>query len=152
MRRAIDIMRSFIAPSMRYVFNNDGIEQTFDTWLVEYILQWCDQPTITLSQIRRSARRQLSGLSPWAAADVIMSSAGPLENHNWLMRIDDGKGETRGIVEWAINPAIQTQFAQHRAEVVRAKQRVLDSIYKLSTKPKPRARGIDDFPNGNSED
>jgi hypothetical protein len=57
------------------------------------------------------------------------------------MRMDDGSKENQHHAQWAINPALAVQFKDHRAEVIRAKQRQLDEIYRLSRKEKPKVHG-----------
>jgi hypothetical protein len=55
--------------------------------------------------------------------------------------MDDGSREHMHQAQWAIDPRLVTMFADYRREVIRAKQRQKDFIYKLSTKEKPRVYG-----------
>ena len=64
-----------------------------------------------------------------------------LESAGWVARMDDGTRENQHFAKWAINPQLRHQFSGHRAQVIAAKQRQLDEIYKLSTKEKPRVHG-----------
>jgi hypothetical protein len=64
-----------------------------------------------------------------------------LESAGWVARMDDGTRENQHFAKWAINPQLRHQFSGHRAQVIAAKQRQLDEIYKLSTKQKPLVHG-----------
>jgi hypothetical protein len=63
----------------------------------------------------------------------------------WVMRLDDGTKENQHYALWAINPDLATKFKDHREEVIKAKQRQMDEIYKLSKKDKPKVYGVDDL-------
>jgi hypothetical protein len=67
----------------------------------------------------------------------------PLEDGQWVIRMDDGSKEHLHIAEWAINPGLRSMFQDYLKEVVRAKQRQRDDIYKLSTKEKPKVYGAE---------
>ena len=62
----------------------------------------------------------------------------PLEQGRWVARMDDGARESQHHAQWAINPVLQAQFKDHRLDVIKAKQRALDEVYRLSKKEKPR--------------
>lgn len=137
---AVRVVRDYVVPSMRYVY--EGEVGGFDQWCADYLIQYSDQPSITLSQIRRGARRQLEGLNQWAQIDKVLASMHTLEQARWVARVDDGK--ERDSAQWAINPALPVQFKDHRKRVIEAKQRRMDDIYKLSTKEKPKVYGYED--------
>jgi hypothetical protein len=63
---------------------------------------------------------------------MIYGAMYPLEQGRWVMRLDDASRENQHFAQWVINPALAVQFKDHRAEVIRAKQRQLDDIYRLS--------------------
>ena len=140
MRNAVAVVRDYVVPSMRYVY--EGEVGGFDQWCADYLIQYSDQSSITLSQIRRGARRQLEGLNQWAQIDKVLASMHTLEQARWVARVDGQ--EQRDSAQWAINPALATQFAEHRRRVIEAKQRRMDEIYRLSTKDKPKVYGYED--------
>lgn len=140
MRRAIAVIREYVIPSMRYVY--EGEVGGFDQWCADYVIQYADQVTLSLSQIRRSARRQVEGLSHWAQVDKVIGSMLTLEQAKWVARIDDGS--KADSAQWMVNPAIAEQFKDHRRRVIEAKQRQMDEIYKLSNKGKPKVHGYED--------
>lgn len=140
MQRAVEVVRGFVIPSLRYVY--EGEIGGFDQWCADYVIQYADQSTLSLSQIRRSARRQLEGLSHWAQMDKVIGAMLTLEQSKWVSRIDDQKKPDSA--QWMINPAIAEQFKDHRKRLIEAKQRQMDEIYKLSRKEKPKVHGYED--------
>lgn len=130
-QRVIKIMRSYIVPVFRHVYDASSDAAKFDAWVADYIVQYCDQETITLSQIKRSARRQLEKVSPWIGIQMVVGAMSVLEESKWVARMDDGSQETRGTAQWAINPALKETFKAHRLAVIAAKQRRLEEIYEL---------------------
>lgn len=144
-RRVVQLVKTYVIPSLRYALGEVVGTSSFDVWTTDFVIQHCDKKTITMSEIKRSARRQLDGMTVWQQDQMVMSSMQVLENVGWVMRLDDGSRENQHHAQWAINPDLATKFKDHRAEVVRAKQRQLDEIYKLSTKEKPRVYGADEL-------
>lgn len=143
-QRAITFIKSYVVPVMRYAHNGDmaGAE-TFDTWVADYVVQYADQPKISMTQIRRSARRWVEKTSPSAVNDMILGGMYTLEQAGWIARADAGEHERTGHAEWFINPSLATTFDAHRKAVIEAKQRRMDETYKLSTKPKPKVYGFE---------
>jgi Protein of unknown function (DUF3987)/Primase C terminal 2 (PriCT-2)/Bifunctional DNA primase/polymerase, N-terminal len=142
MRRVVAFVRGYVIPAFRYAFgdNNQG---SFDQWVIEHIIQHSDRSTITLSEIKRSARRPLQGMTIWLQDQTVLAAMKPLEDGQWVIRMDDGSKEHLHIAEWAINPGLRSMFQDYLKEVVRAKQRQRDDIYKLSTKEKPKVYGAE---------
>lgn len=126
-RRVVDIVRGYVIPSLRYVLNEIGglDADHLTSWIRDYVIQYAgESSTLTLSQIRRSARRQIEGIQIWQAELRIIDAMAPLEQANWVMRIEDQPNKHH--VVWAINPALTTLFASYRDEHIRAKQRLFD--------------------------
>jgi len=144
MRRCADLIRSFIVPAMRYTYDSDlGGVSGFDQWMADHIIQHADATEISLAEIKSSARRRLDKVNQWTATEMILGSMHPLEKAGWVARMDDGSEINRGRAQWAINPALREMFSHHRAEVIAAKQRQMDNIYRLSTKEKPTVHGYE---------
>ena len=142
-QRVILMVQTYIVPAYRYALAEMSGASNFDTWLRDYIIQHADESTITLAEIKRSARRQIEKVNVWQQDQMIYGAMYPLEQGHWVMRMDDGTRENQHHAQWAINPALATEFKEHRAEVIRAKQRQLDEIYRLSKKEKPRVHGAE---------
>lgn len=124
MRRVVQIIRRFIVPTYRYVFDRDGSFSAFDAWVVEYVIQHADTSSVTMSEIKRSGRRQLekSGArTTWQQSEYVMSAMYLLEKMGWVARIDDGSREAQGVAEWLVNPHLRVAFQAYRESVVRAK-------------------------------
>ena len=139
--RVIYIIKSYVIPAYRYALGEVGGVNTFDQWLADHVIHYCDKPVLTLAEIKRSARRQLEGKNPWAADQIVFSAMHTLERASWVIRIDDGSREHQHIAEWAVNPNLQKCFSEYRSAVIRAKQRVQDEIYKLAPFPRKPVHG-----------
>lgn len=142
--RVVRFLRTYLIPAYRYAFGEVGGSSSFDTWVTDHIIHYCDRQTITMSEIKRSARRQLDGAGSWQADQMVLNAMQVLEVAGWVIRMDDGTKENQHYAQWAINPNLAQQFGDYRKKVIQAKQRQLDEIYKLSTKEKPRVYGVDD--------
>jgi hypothetical protein len=142
-QRVILMVQTYIVPAYRYALAEMSGASNFDTWLRDYIIQHADESTITMAEIKRSARRQIEKVNVWQQDQLIYGAMHPLEQGHWVMRMDDGSRENQHHAQWAINPVLVTEFKDHRQEVIRAKQRQLDEIYRLSKKEKPRVYGAE---------
>ena len=142
-KRVVELVKSYFVPAFRYALSELSGASNFDTWLRDYIIQHADESSLTLAEIKRSARRQLEKSNVWQQDQVIYGAMYPLEQGRWVMRMDDGSKENQHHAQWAINPALAVQFKDHRKAVIDAKQRQLNEIYKLSTKEKPRVHGAE---------
>jgi hypothetical protein len=143
----IEVVKGYVIPAYRYSFGEAQGMSTFDRWVTDYIIQYADETTVTLSQIKRSARRPLenANASGWEGEQMILNAMYVLEKANWVKRIDDGTQEHRGVAQWAINPAIMEEFKEYRKAVIDAKQHMMDTIYdKQPVKvPRKNAHGSD---------
>ena len=139
--RVIKLVKSYIIPSLRYLFSDIDGSVSFDRWITDYIIHHADKQTITLRDLKQGGKRQLAGVNVWQQNQMVFTSMQMLETTGWVLRLDDGSREYQHIAKWAINPVLVTQFTEYRKSVVAAKQRQLDDIYKLSPKEKPKAYG-----------
>ena len=142
-KRVIQLVKDYVVPAYRYALSELSGSSNFDTWLRDYIIQHADEASLTMAEIKRSARRQLEKSNVWQQDQMIYGAMYPLEQGRWVMRMDDGSKENQHHAQWAINPALAVQFKDHRKAVIDAKQRQLNEIYKLSTKEKPRVHGAE---------
>jgi hypothetical protein len=142
-RRVVQMVQAYVVPAYRYALSELSGASNFDTWLRDYIIQHADESTITLAEIKRSARRQIEKVNVWQQDQMIYGAMYPLEQGRWVMRMDDGSKENQHHAQWGINPALAVQFKDHRKAVIDAKQRQLDEIYRLSRKEKPRVHGAE---------
>lgn len=148
-KRVVRIVRQFIIPTYRYLLDDDGSMSAFDSWLVDYIIQYADQPKLTMSDIKRSARRVFEKAHithPMMQNQWVMNGMYLLEQRHWVRRADDGTQEHKGFAEWLVNPSLTTMFSEYRKAVVRAK----DEAYKNFDPDDPkrqlsRAHGIDEL-------
>lgn len=133
MGRVIHFVKQYVIHAFRYTLGEVGgmVEDSIEAWVYEYVIQHSGLiPTCTLSQIKRSARRQIDKLKvpPYIADEIVREAMVPLENAGWVTLLDSSRKST----VWAINPEIAKQFDEHRQEVIQAKQRRLDHIREMS--------------------
>ena len=147
MQRVVRIVRDYVVPTYRYVFDIDSSMSAFDNWIMEYIIQHADKPSVTMSEIKMAARRPFEKANITRSFDKnewVLSAMTLMERMKWVARIDDGSREYQGHVEWLINPHLQTTFKEYRAAVVRAKaQRNEDRIQKAGSHHIPYTHGQD---------
>ncbi len=150
-RRVVEFAKTYLVPAYRYAYD-EGMGRDFEQWLTEHIVQHTTQGKISLSEIKRSARRQLpNSLSEWAKDQMVVDIMADLEQARYVIRLDDGSRLHRHTAEWAINPAIISVFEKHRKDILRAKQRRLDEIYVLSPKDRKLVKGYDPATMGGEE-
>jgi hypothetical protein len=122
MARVIRIAREYVIPTMRYVFDGDGSASTFDSWVMDYIIQHSDYPTITMQAIKRSAASPLEkagAKTSWNKDEWLINAMYLLAQMKWVSRIDDKTPDNKA--EWYINPQLKTVFKAYRDSVVQAK-------------------------------
>ena len=132
--RVVSLVRGYIIPAYRYAFGEVGgaIEHDFDQWVIDYIVQISsDVKTITLRDLKKSARRPLEGKTDWQKEQAVMDAMLTLENAGWVVQVENELNKKR--VTWAINPSISEAFKDYRKEVLKAKQRHADYIYRYAT-------------------
>jgi hypothetical protein len=137
MKRVIRIAREYIIPTYRYVFDGDGSSSSYDSWVMDHIIQHADLDRITLSEIKRSGKRQLERANvktSWQQNEWTMNAMYLLEKMQWVARVDDGGREGSGHATWLINPHLRTTFKAYRDAVVRAKlERNADRLEKAGS-------------------
>lgn len=133
MTNAIEIIRNYVIPALRYSLyelgGSDGRE--LDKWLVNHIVQIsADVSTVTSTELRSSARRPLASMTVHKNMqdELIRASMGELEACCYAVQIDESK---RGIVTWAIDPRLATMYAGYRTKIIKAKQRQADERVKI---------------------
>lgn len=122
---AIKLIKSYVIPAFRYALGEAGgmIDNGLDQWAANRVIQLAgDVSTITLSELRNSARAQLVNTPRHAQNQLISDAMESLEMANWVSLINDHKDKR----SWAINPLLATQYADQRLSVLKAKQRRLD--------------------------
>ena len=141
--RVVTLIKSYIIPAYRYALGEVGGVSTFDQWVADHVIHYCDKGMISMSEIKRSGRRQIEGKSSWIVDQMVLGAMYTLEQAGWVLRLDDGSRENQHIAEWAINPSLKERFAGHRKAVIEAKQRQRENIYKLSPNPPKPIYGYD---------
>ena len=141
-RRVIQFAKEYLVPAYRYAFDSVA-NVRFDQWVYEHIIHNADAGHVTLSEIKRSARRQWPSatMSEWVKDQWVLGAMRELETARWVLRTDNGADEHKHKAQWAIDPRLATMFADYRKKVMDAKQRRLDETYRLSTKGRKFVKG-----------
>jgi len=135
MTRAVNIMRGYVIPALRYSLGEIGGETSLDQWLQNWIIIHADEASVTLSEIKRASHRQTGAAGvhgAYAIDQLIIGAMRIIEQAGWVARTDDGQREHQHIATWAINPALMVKFAADRQERIDARQRQLDEMYKAN--------------------
>lgn len=133
--RVIDLVKGYVIPAYRYSLSEIGgvMSNAIDRWIVDHIIQISGEATtVTLSDIRTSARRQLEGKTDAQKDQMIEDAMGNLEKAEWVTRIEADPFKRK--VTWAINQQLPIQFSDYRLRVLKAKQRHADYIYRHAYK------------------
>ncbi len=131
--RVVSLVRGYVIPAYRYALGELGgtITDDFDQWMIDHIIQISsDTQTVTLRDLKKSARRQLDNRTDWQKEQAVMDAMLTLENAGWAIQIENELNKKR--VTWAINPSLSTMFKDYRANVIKAKQRHADYIYRYA--------------------
>ena len=134
MTRVCELVRTYIVPALRYALDTADTD-SFQRWFTDFIIQRADQSTMTLKDIKHAIRQKLPKLSTWELDQVIYNAMHSLEESRWTLRVDDGSEESKHVAMWAINPALAQIHKGHRTNVIVAKQRQREHIYRISSKP-----------------
>lgn len=147
LRRVIRLVKRYVLPVYRHLYDNTETSSTmFDAWVMEYLIQYADQDRISLTKLKRAARRQWekNGIKQNAEQNMwVLNAMYMLASQGWVHRIDDGSGEVKGEAEWLINPYIRTTFEDYRNAVIKARQSMIDATH---DKLRPLAHGSEDLP------
>jgi hypothetical protein len=125
-RRAIAFTKSYLVRALQYAYGEVGGANTdsFDHVITEMVLQHAgENATISLSDIRRSMRRRIEGLSPSAVDQSICDTMHMLEQCNWVRKLEKAHPKAN---HWAIDPRLADKDKRRRSIVVTAKQRRID--------------------------
>ena len=145
MARAIEMIRSYVIPALRYTLAELGGMETMEQWVQNWILYHLDgKTTLTLSEIKRGARRRMEKYTNiWLQDRVIIGAMETLEGARWVMRLDDGSREHLHQAEWAVNPSLMEQFQKQRTEIIVARQRAEDERRRIAKIERKIVKGFD---------
>jgi hypothetical protein len=145
MARAIEMIRTYVIPALRYTLAELGGMETMEQWVQNWILYHLDgATTFTLSEVKRAARRRMERYQNiWLQDRVIIGAMQTLEGARWVARLDDGSREHLHQAEWAVNPALINQFAKQRTEIIVARQRAEDERRRIAKIERRIVKGFD---------
>lgn len=127
MKQTIAAMKGFFIPSLRYAFAEiAGERDPFAEWIVDHIIQLSSvRDTVTLSEIKRSSRRQHDKRTPLQLDIDVRNVMLDITEYQYVTCIDDidMKNPT-----WAINPNLALSFKEKRESIIKARQAVADSF------------------------
>ncbi len=127
---AIAMMRTYVLPAFRYAYGDNGMMgDSLEKWITDHVIHIAgDADHITLSEIKRSAKRRIEDMLPVHVDNTILSLMGELESYGWVQVVRDDRKSTT----WAINPVLAQQHADYRSTVKQAKQRIYDHIHETA--------------------
>ena len=131
--RVVDLIKGYVIPAYRYALGEVGgvIQNDFDKWVIDHVIQISgDTQVLSLSSLKRSARRQLEGKTEWQRDQAVMDAMLVLEQAGWAAVFENEPHKHK--VSWAINPELPTMFKNYRESVIKAKQRHADYIYRYA--------------------
>ncbi len=127
MERAIEIAKYMVVPALRYTFIHlTDRADSFERWIQEHIIAvGSERSTVTLSAIRRSARRQFDeGVSAIQQETDVRLAMDNLVAGGWVAVLEENKKTTL----YAINQTICNLYRDYRWSVIEAKQRREDDM------------------------
>lgn len=130
MLKVVALTKDYIVPALKFTFGEVAglYKDTLDHWLSEHIIHNADLETISLRDIKHSARRKLAKLNVRNSAEgsaMVKDAMIALEYCQWVSIAS----ETRTNTIWSINPELKETFKDIRETVINAKQERYDSIY-----------------------
>ena len=140
---AIDFYKTYIMGTLEYAVDQIagyGFESV-EYWIVQHVLQFSDTGHMTLSNIKRSAKRQWTKHqidNDFTKNNIIRDTMATLEQANWVQLVKDSNKS----VEWAINPALPEQYKDFRNEVINAKQAKLDIARDIANKSNRKLKHV----------
>ena len=136
MRRVIALVKNFVIPSFRYCYADIGglVEESHEYWITAHILQIANEGTVSLSDIKRSGRRQWGDMRHLDVEQLIRDTMAELEARQWVAVVEDNRKTT----VWAINPALVEHFKAQRERIIAIKQTIKDSVRQYA-----EAKGFD---------
>jgi len=126
MHRVISLVQGFIIPSFRYCYSDIGglTEESHEYWITAHILQIANEGTVSLSDIKRSGRRQWGDMRPLDLDQLVRDVMAELEGRHWVAVVEDNRKST----VWAINPNLVEQFKHQRQRIISVKQEIKDKM------------------------
>ena len=145
MARAIDMVRTYVIPALRYCLAELGGVEILEQWIQQWLLYHIDnRQTVTLSEVKRAARRKLEKYTNiWMQDRAVIDAMGTLETARWVVRLDDGTREHLHQAEWAVNPKIKDAFTRQRTEIIVARQRAEDERRRIAKLARRIVPGFD---------
>jgi hypothetical protein len=126
--RVVQIVKSFIVPSLRYAFSEIGGISSFETWLNDFVMHYSHREVIEMSLIKKRAWRILDDINPHHHDQLIMDHMAMLEASDWVVRVDEVSNRRKGSAQWIVSSRIAEKHKDRRIEVMNAKQRRMDEM------------------------
>lgn len=134
MHRVVDLVRGYIIPAYRFMYGELCEKDDFTNWVIEYIIQnSADLKTVDYRSLRRSARRvfeKIPHASEHQKMQMVLDAMNVLEASHWVIKTEEELHKQR--ITWAVNPNLPVLFKDYREQVIKAKQRHADYIYRYA--------------------
>lgn len=121
--RVVQIAKTFLVPSLRYLYNEIGGKDThtLDGWITSHVIALAGkQDTLSLRDLKRSARRKMTHILKYQQDQAIRDAMAPLEGWKWVEIVEDDP--RKGRLVWKVNPRLAEMYTEYRKEVARIKE------------------------------
>ena len=121
-QNAVKFVKGYVIPIYRFTLGDDGGfgDGALHQKAIEWVLYHSERTDFGIADIRKGLRRWLEDVPLHQRHAAIHDAVANLESMGWVTIINDHY--TRA--SWAIHPGVKTVFADHRKELIRAKQRL----------------------------
>ncbi len=129
--KALSLIMDYIIPTMRYIYGDvEGIGAgSLERWLLDHLIYTIgQQQTVTLRDLKRSAKRQLASIPNNRQEMALTDAMSVFEHSGWATLLEQNGRTTK----WALNPSIGEIDKQYRIEVIKARQRINEMIHRTS--------------------
>jgi hypothetical protein len=124
MRSAITFVRRYVSNSVIYTDEYFLGQKNLSRWVAEKILDAAPDQTITMSQLKRSAERQIDDMPDHVAEARLRYCMDELEARQWVIVTEENRKRT----QWAINPHLVEAFKAQREEIIRKRMEFKEKL------------------------
>lgn len=125
--RVIRFVKEYLIPAYNFTLGDQAGADGMDQWLVEKVVEWSgERPTVTLSDIKRMARRKLENMPMWQSDRLVTDSMEALTACGWVAIIEEDTHKKQ--ITWMINDKIAVNFKAHKDRIKEARMRLLGTV------------------------
>jgi hypothetical protein len=124
MERVIRFVKEYLIPAYNFTLGDQAGGEGMDYWLVDKVVEWSgEKPTVTLSEIKRMARRKLENMPLWQSDRLVTDGMEALSACGWVAILEEDK--TKKQITWMISDKLALLFKEHKERIKKARKRLL---------------------------